>query len=88
LAIEMVIKITDDFKIHSEVKRLHIARLGSINVEVIGLSHRFARVIDQLVKIGVSYLRRHLEIVIGPLTEVLNGLLLQFAPDDLTTFLL
>ena len=32
LAIEMVIKITEDFKIISEVKSLHIARLGSINV--------------------------------------------------------
>ena len=60
----------------------------SVQVEVIGLSRRFARVVDQLVKMGVSYLRRHLDIVIGPLTELLNGLLLQFAPDDLTTFLL
>ena len=32
LAIEMVIKITEDFKILSEVKSLHIARLGYINV--------------------------------------------------------
>ena len=32
LAIEMVIKITDDFKIISEVKSLRIARLGYINV--------------------------------------------------------
>ena len=34
LAIEMVIKITEDFKILSEVKSLHIARLGSINVRL------------------------------------------------------
>ena len=32
LAIEMVIKITDDFKIISEVKTLHFERLGSIDV--------------------------------------------------------
>ena len=32
LAIEMVIKITDDFKILSEVKSLRIARLGYIDV--------------------------------------------------------
>ena len=32
LAIEMVIKITDDFKILSEVKTLHFERLGSIDV--------------------------------------------------------
>ena len=57
-------------------------------VEVLGLSRHFTRVVDQLVKIGVRYLRRHLEIVIGPLTQILNGLLVQFAPDDLTAFLL
>ena len=57
-------------------------------VGVIGLSRRFARVVDQLIKIGVAYLRRHLEIVIGPLQQMLNGLLVQFAPDDLTAFLL
>ena len=150
LAIEMVIKITDDFKIVSEVKSLRIARLGYINVRflisstgdecqhnnyisginfqktnpvasidifsyhklglgfpelifdkepkarfyfqvgVIGLSKKFGRVVDQLVKIGVRYLRRHLEIVIEPLKQMMNGFLVQFAPndlDDLTAFL-
>ena len=32
LAIEMVIKITEDFKILTEVKSLHFERLGSIDV--------------------------------------------------------
>ena len=32
LAIEMVIKITDDFKILTEVKSLHFERVGSIDV--------------------------------------------------------
>ena len=32
LAIEMVIKISEDFKIISEVKSLHFERLGSIDV--------------------------------------------------------
>ena len=39
LAIEMVIKITEDFKILSEVKSLHIARLGYINVSFLAVQN-------------------------------------------------
>ena len=59
-----------------------------VQVGVIGLSRRFARVVNQVAKIGVAYLRRHLEIVTEPLKQMLNGLLVKFAPDDLTAFLL
>ena len=59
-----------------------------VQVGVIGLSRRFARVVNQVAKIAVGYLRRHLEIVTEPLKQLLNGLLVKFAPDDLTAFLL
>ena len=57
-------------------------------VGVFGLSRRFARVVNQVLKIGVGYLRRNLGIVIEPLKKILNGLLTKFAPDDLTALLL
>ena len=57
-------------------------------VGVFGLSRRFARVVNQVLKIGVRYLRRNLGIVIEPLKKILNGLLTKFAPDDLTALLL
>ena len=113
LGVELVMRITDDLKIISEIKSLHIARLGSIEarfykmffsffqkkildlisyphfqVGVFGLSRRFARVVNQVLKIGVGYLRRNLGIVIEPLKKILNGLLTKFAPDDLTALLL
>merc|ERR1712001_201050 len=87
LGVELVMRITDDLKIISEIKSLHIARLGSIEVGVFGLSRRFARVVNQVLKIGVGYLRRNLGIVIEPLKKILNGLLTKFAPDDLTALL-
>ena len=55
-----------------------------VQVGVIGLSKKFGRVVNQLVKIGVGYLRRHLEIVIEPLKQMMNGFLVQFAPNDLS----
>ena len=112
LGVELVMRITEDLKIISEIKSLHIARLGSIEarfckmffptskrrfwrlsyphfqVGVFGLSRRFARVVNQVLKIGVGYLRRNLGIVIEPLKKILNGLLTKFAPDDLTALLL
>ena len=39
LGVDLVMRITDDLKIISEIKSLHIARLGSINVRPFNRSY-------------------------------------------------
>ena len=100
LGVELVLTLTEDFKILSEVKSVQFKRLGRIDVSncstltpflfqvgVFGLSRQLTHVVRQLLRLGVSVLRSNLGVLGDPVRNMLDGLIKQFAPKDLSALL-
>ena len=99
---KLILKLANlqDFKILSEVKSVQFKRLGRIDVSdcftlihfllqvgVFGLSRQLTHVVRQLLRLGVSVLRSNLSVLVDPVRNMLDGLIKQFAPKDLTALL-
>ena len=56
-------------------------------VGVFGLSPQFTDVVTQLFDLGISVLRRNLNVLVKPVRDLLDGLVKQNAPKDLTALL-
>ena len=58
--------------------------LTYFQVGVVGLSREFTQIVRRVLNMGLTYLRRNLQLLVSPLKKLLNELLVKYAPDDLS----
>ena len=56
-------------------------------VDIFGLTPQFTRVVKQVLNIGISFLRQNLNILVTPIRDMLDGLVKDLAPQDLSALL-
>ena len=63
---------------------IRILILTYFQVGVVGLSREFTQIVRRVLNMGLTYLRRNLQLLVSPLKKLLNELLVKYAPDDLS----